>query len=127
MLTKARQVGASAQDPTGWLMAPWTFNVKFPYGTQFTFGSLMFSTREDGNLELLTRGTAPRHLVPVYGKAPYYSADLSTSGNACSGLNPYAGLYYFSTTTLQGLPIGIPIFQPSAGTSSSSSLGTSPD
>jgi hypothetical protein len=24
-------------------MAPWTFNVKFPYDTEFTFGSLTFA------------------------------------------------------------------------------------
>jgi hypothetical protein len=36
-------------------MAPWTFNVKFSYDTQFIFGSLMFNAREDGDLELLTQ------------------------------------------------------------------------
>jgi hypothetical protein len=52
-------------------MAPWTFNIKLPYDTEFTFGSLMFTAREDGNLELLTRGPAPKHLASVYGQVPY--------------------------------------------------------
>jgi hypothetical protein len=26
-------VGESAQDSSGWLMAPWTFNIKFSYDT----------------------------------------------------------------------------------------------
>jgi hypothetical protein len=37
-------------------MAPWIFELKFPYRTQFLFGSLMFAARENINLELLTRG-----------------------------------------------------------------------
>jgi hypothetical protein len=32
------------------LMAPWTFSIKFPYDTQFTFGSLMFTAREDEDI-----------------------------------------------------------------------------
>jgi hypothetical protein len=52
----ARQEGGSAQDPSEKIMAPCTFNVKFPYGTQFTFGSLMFATGKDGNLEMLPQG-----------------------------------------------------------------------
>jgi hypothetical protein len=101
-LMMIRQVGWSTQDPSGWLMAPWTFSVKFPYDTQFIFGLLMFAAGEDGNLELLTRVLVPRHPWPIYGKAPYYPADPSTSstlGGACSGLNPHAGLYYLSAMT----------------------------
>jgi hypothetical protein len=71
-------------------MTPWTFSVKFPYGTQFTFGSLLFDVREDENLELLTQGPVPKKLAPVYGHAPYLPTSSSTSGGACSGLNPYA-------------------------------------
>jgi hypothetical protein len=37
-------------------MGPWTFSVKFPYGTQFIFGSLMFAAGENGILELHARG-----------------------------------------------------------------------
>jgi hypothetical protein len=108
-------------------MAPWTFSTKFPYGTQFIFRSLMFTDGEDGNLELLTQGSTPKHHVPVYGKAPYYPVNPSTSGGACSCLNPHAEPYNFSAMTSQEFLIGTPIFQPSAGTMSSSSLEVSHD
>jgi hypothetical protein len=74
-------------------MAPWIFSIKLPCGTQFIFGSFIFAAEEDGNLEFLTRGSALKHLAPVYGKAPYYLVDPSTSSKACSCLNPYAGSY----------------------------------
>jgi hypothetical protein len=83
----------------------------------------MFAAREDGILELLTRGPAPRHPAPVYGKAPYYPANPSTSGGACSGLNPYVGPYYLSPMRSHECPIRKTILQSSAGASSSSSLG----
>jgi hypothetical protein len=38
------------KDPSGKIMTPWMFDVKFPYGTQFTFKSLTFTVGEDGNL-----------------------------------------------------------------------------
>jgi hypothetical protein len=75
----------------------------------------MFAAREDGSLELLTQGLAPKRLAPIYGQAPYLPASSSTSGDACSGLNPYAGPYHRVAKTTQGIPIGAPIFQPSAG------------
>jgi hypothetical protein len=93
-------------------MAPGIFSVKFPYDTQFTFGSLMFAVREDGNLELLTHGPTLKQLALVYGHAPYLSASSSTSGGACSDLNPYAGPYHPAAKTTQGILIGAPIFQP---------------
>jgi hypothetical protein len=107
-------------------MAPWTFSIKFPFSTQFTFGSLIFATGEDGNLKFLTRGPAPKQLAPVYGQAPYLSANSSTSGGPAQG-NPYAGPYHPTAKIAQGLPIGAHIFQPSARTSSSFTLGASPD
>jgi hypothetical protein len=66
MSTNARQEGVSAEDQSGWLMAPWTFGVMFPYGTQFIFGLLILGTEEDGNFKLLTRGLAPRHHCLIY-------------------------------------------------------------
>jgi hypothetical protein len=87
----------------------------------------MFTAREDGNLELLTRDPAPKHLALVYGQVPYLSASSSTSGGACSGLNSYAGSYHHIAKTTQGLPIGAHIFQPLAGISGSSTSGASPD
>jgi hypothetical protein len=83
-------------------MAPWTFEVKFPYNTQFLFGTLMFAAGEDGTLELLTRGLVAIHHEPIYGEALYYSIDPSTTlalGGVCSGLNSYA-ISYAPTTIL---------------------------
>jgi hypothetical protein len=81
----------------------------------------MLAVGEDGNLELLTRGPAPRHPLPVYGQAPYLSDNPSTSGKACSGLNTYVGPYFLTIMTSQGFPIGTPIFQRSTRTTRPSS------
>jgi hypothetical protein len=86
----------------------------------------MFTVEEDGNLELLNRSIAPKHLAPVYGQAPYHPSNPSTSDEACSCMNPYAGPYYPTAMTSQGILIMVIISQPSARTSSSSS-GASPD
>jgi hypothetical protein len=87
----------------------------------------MFIAREDGNLELLIQGPVPRHPTLMYETTPYYLADPSTSGGAYLGLNPHAGPYYISTIASKGLLIRKTIFQSSAGTSSSSSLGATLD
>jgi hypothetical protein len=42
-------------------MAPWTFDVMFPPGTEFTFGSWTFAAREDGDLRMLPPGEATEH------------------------------------------------------------------
>jgi hypothetical protein len=86
----------------------------------------MFTAEEDENLELLTQGPAPKCLASVYGQAPYLPTSSSTSGSACSGLNPYAGPYHRVAKTAQGILIGAPIFRPSARTSSFSSSAASP-
>jgi hypothetical protein len=77
-------------------MAPWTFDVKFPRGTKFTFESLTFAAAEDGDLKMLPPGPAPEHLAP---------APSSTIGSSCSGLDPYAGLYIHTTNLVRGIPI----------------------
>jgi hypothetical protein len=99
--TETRQEGDNAQDLSEKIMAPWTFSIKFSYGTQFTFGSLIFVVEEDGNLELLTQGPPPKHSTLVYGQAPYLSANSSTSGGAYSSLNPYAEPYHRAIKTTQ--------------------------
>jgi hypothetical protein len=88
---------------------------------------LIFAVGEDRNLKLLTQGLTPKCFMPVYGQAPYFLASSSTSGGVCSGMNPYIRPYYRVAKTTQGIPIRAPIFQPSAGTSSSSTSATSPD
>jgi hypothetical protein len=45
-------------------MAPWTFDIKFPRGTEFTFGSLTFAAGEDGDLRMLPPGEAVEHIIP---------------------------------------------------------------
>jgi hypothetical protein len=124
--TEAPLVAGSTRDPSEKIMAPWTFSIKFPYGAQFIFGSLMFAVGEDGNLELLTWGAAPKHPTLVYGQAPYYPTNPSTSGGSCLGMNPYAGSYFLAAMMSQGIPIKATISQPSVGTLSSS-LGASSD
>jgi hypothetical protein len=44
-------------------MTPWTFDIKFPRGTEFTFGSLTFATGEDGDLWMLPPGEAAEHIA----------------------------------------------------------------
>jgi hypothetical protein len=107
-------------------MAPWTFDVKFSYGTQFIFGSLMFVAGKDGNFKMLPSGSAPERLAPVHGQGSCFSVISSTSGGACSGLNPYAVLY-IRTKLVRGIPVVTSIHQPSAGASSSSLSAASLD
>jgi hypothetical protein len=63
-------------------MTPWMFDIKFPRDTQFTFGSLMFTAVEDGDMKMLPPGLALEHLA----LAPSFA-----SGDSCSGLDPCAG------------------------------------
>jgi hypothetical protein len=72
-------------------MAP--FNVNFPRGTQFTFGSLTFTTREDGDLNMLPLEAALERLVLVHGPDPCSPTNSYALDGACSGLDPYAGLF----------------------------------
>jgi hypothetical protein len=46
-------------------MAPWTFDIKFPRGTEFTIGSLTFAAGEDGDLWMLPPGEATEHITPL--------------------------------------------------------------
>jgi hypothetical protein len=45
-------------------MTPWTFDVKFPLDTKFTFGSLTFAVGEDVDLRMLPPGEATEHTAP---------------------------------------------------------------
>jgi hypothetical protein len=108
-------------------MAPWTFNVKFPYGTRFTFGSLTFAMGKDENLKMLTLGLAPECFTSVYGQSSYFLTISSTTGGAYSGLDPYTGLHIRTVKLVQDIPIVTSILQPSAGASSSSSSTASPN
>jgi hypothetical protein len=71
----------------------WAFDVKFPLGTQFTFGSLTFTARKDGELRMLPPGPTPERRTPADGQAPWSLMTSSISDDVCSGLDPFAGLY----------------------------------
>ncbi len=108
-------------------MAPWTFDVKFPLDTQFTFGSLMFAAGEDGELRMLPPGPAPERRAPTDGQAPWSLTTSSTSGGACSDLDPFTGLYIHTAKIVRGIPVMTSTLRPLAGASSSSSSAASPD
>jgi hypothetical protein len=93
-------------------MSPWTFDIKFHRGTQFTFRSLTFAAGEDEDLKMLSPWPALEHLA---------MAPSSTSGGSCSGLNPCTYLYIRTAKLVWGIPIVTSIIQPLAGASSSSS------
>jgi hypothetical protein len=99
-------------------MAPWTFDIKFHLGTQFTFGSLMFTAGEDGDLKMLPPGPASEH--PAL-------APSSTLGGACSGLDPFIGLYICTAKLVRDIPIVMSILRPFVGASSLSLSASSPD
>jgi hypothetical protein len=99
-------------------MAPWSFDVKIPRDTQFTFESLTFFAGEDGDLKMLPPGTALEHPAPT---------PSSISGNTCSGLDPFVGLYIRTTKIVWGIPILTSTLRPFIGVSSSSSSTLSPD
>jgi hypothetical protein len=89
--TEACQKGGITYDLSEKIMAPWTFDVKFPCGTLFNFGSLTFAVDEDGNPKMLPPGAAPEHLASVYGQAACFPVISSTTGDVYSGSDPYAG------------------------------------
>jgi hypothetical protein len=77
-------------------MAPWTFDIKFPLGTQFTFGSLTFAVGEDGDIKMLPPGPAAEHPTP---------APSSMSDSTCSGSDPFVGLYIHTAKLIRGILI----------------------
>jgi hypothetical protein len=50
-------------------MVPWTFDIKFPRGTEFTFGSLTLAAGEDGDLRMLPPGKAAEHIAPSFASS----------------------------------------------------------
>jgi hypothetical protein len=115
--TEVHQKGGSTQHPFGKTMTHWTFDIKFPLNTQFTFGSLTFATGEDRDLKMPPPGPALEHPT---------STPSFTSGGACSGLDPFAGLYICTTKLIRGILIVTTILHPLAGASSLSSSASSP-
>jgi hypothetical protein len=97
-------------------MAPWIFDVKFPLGTKFTFGSLTFAAGEDGDLRMLPPGEATEHTTPS-------SASSGTQAN----LEFFDRLYIRTAKLVRGIPVVTTILRPCAGASSLSSSALSSD
>jgi hypothetical protein len=96
-------------------MAPWTFDMKFPLSTQFTFGSLTFVVGEDEDLKMLPQGQRQSislllpHLCDTY-----------------SGLDPFAGLYIRTAKLVRGISIVTSTLRTFTRAASSSSSASSP-
>jgi hypothetical protein len=118
---EARQVGGSAEDPSGKIMAAWTFDVQFPCGTQFIFRSLTFVVRGDGDLKMLPPGPAPERIVSAHGQDPWSPAASLTSSCAFSSPAPFAGRHIDTAKLIRGIPVVTSILRSLAGASSSSS------
>jgi hypothetical protein len=97
-------------------MAPWTFDVKFPLGTKFTFGSLTFTAGEDGDLQMLPPGEATEHTAP-----------LSASSGTLADSDFFDGLYIRTVKLVRGILVVTTILRPCTGASSSSSSALSSD
>jgi hypothetical protein len=102
-LTEAHQEGGSAQDLSGKTIVPWTFDVKFPHGTQLTFGLLTFAAGEDGDLKMLPPGPAPEHLA---------LASSSASDGSCSGSDSCEGIYIHTAKIVRGISVVTSILRP---------------
>jgi hypothetical protein len=97
-------------------MAPWTFNVKFPLGTKFTFESLTFAAGEDGDLQMLPPGEATEHTAP-----------LSASSGTLADSDFFDGMYIHTVKLVRGILVVTTILRPCTGASSSSSSALSSD
>jgi hypothetical protein len=112
------QIDGSAQDPSTKTMASRMFDVKFPCGTQLTFGSSIFAAEENGELKMLPLGPAPRHLAPT---------SSSVSCRSCTGPGHYAGSYICTAKIIQGISIVTSTLRPLVGASGSSTSVSTPD
>jgi hypothetical protein len=97
-------------------MVPWNLDMKFPLGTQFTFGLLTFATGEDGDLKMLPPRPVPEHPTP---------SPSSASGGACKGSDPFTGLYIRTVKHIRGISIMTSTLRPFVGASRSSSSASS--
>jgi hypothetical protein len=97
-------------------MTPWTFDVKFPLGTEFTFGSLTFAAGEDRDLRMLPPGEATEHTAPS-----------SASSGTQADLDFFDEPYIRTVKLIREIPVVTTIFRPCVGASSSSSSALSSD
>jgi hypothetical protein len=87
----------------------------------------MFAVGEDGELRMLPPGLAPERRVPADGQVPWSLTTSTTSGGACSDLDPFAGLYIRTAKFVRGIPVMTSTLRILARASSLSSLAASPD
>jgi hypothetical protein len=97
-------------------MAPWTFDIKFPRDTEFTFGSLTFAAGEDGDLRMLPPGEAAEHIAPS-----------SASSETQTESDLFNGPYIRTVKLIRGIPVVTTILRPCAGAASSSPSALSSD
>jgi hypothetical protein len=71
---------------------------------------------------LLPPGPAPERRTSTDGQAPWSLTTSSTSGGACSGLDPFVELYIYTAKIVRAIPVVMCTFRSFAGASSSSSL-----
>jgi hypothetical protein len=97
-------------------MAPYTSDVKFPHGTEFTFGSLTFAAKEDEDLRMLPLGETTEHTAP-----------LSASSETQADSDLFDGLYIRTVKLVRGIPVVTTILRLCARATSSSSSALSSD
>jgi hypothetical protein len=113
---KSRRV--PPQDPFEKTMVLWTFHIKYPHVTGFTYKSLTFAAGENGDLKMLPTGPAPEHLaLPL----------SSISSGSFSDLDPCAVFYIRIAKLVWGILVVTSIPQPLAEASSSFSSASTPD
>jgi hypothetical protein len=99
-------------------MASRTFDAKFPFSTQLTFGSLIFAAGENGELKMMSLGLAPGHLAPT---------SSSASGRSCAGPGRCAGSYIRTAKIIRVIPDVTSTLRPLVGASGSSTSVLTPD
>jgi hypothetical protein len=89
-------------------MASWTFDIKFPRGTEFTFGSLTFVAGEDEDLRMLPPDEETEHIAPS-------SASSETQAESDLFDRPYI----CTVKLIRGIPVVTTILWPCARAASS--------
>jgi hypothetical protein len=91
-------------------------DIKFPRGTEVTFGSLTFAAGEDGDLRMLPPGEAVEHIA---------LSSASSETQAESDL--FDGPYIRTVKLIRGIPVVTTILRLCAGGASSSPSALSSD
>jgi hypothetical protein len=99
-------------------MASRTFDVKFPCGTQLTFGSLIFVTEGNRELNMLPPGPAPGHLAWM---------SSSTSGRSYARPDRCARSYIRTAKIIRGILVVTSTLRPLVRASVSSTSASTPD